>query len=566
MLTRAASIPVFLDFPKYYLLAGPGVPPAPALAPTLARYRLEVPSFQRGISWGETEVGELIETRSSTLGTVILANLPHRENPVLVDGLQRFATGTALLTALYPEVISPTPSDPAAAMHFRRLQADASHYYPVFESNSNALEHHPRNAISSTYGRLLSEVTSLIKEELRSNTVDFAGNIERLFLERQVSVDLYSGFVGPNDLTNTFIDINTQGIALSPIDLFRAHLVDQAIRLSWPVGDIQDTENQFTDTFENRSPAAHLRSLGKRFNALVGEAADVDIVFPNWDKLAKPEVDAFFDFIAGSIDAAYSPGNGYLRELLESGPQTFSAVVLFYLLRASEGAGNPDFLPGGGLVTKADLHLILRATYRRLLDGTIFRVEAAIDGMLRRPARVTASSLAEAINPSSVAGNLAGPPDAGWLEQALRRADPKRARRIFNACLLPSRTSPNAPFDPQVYGRGATAWNVDHLIPQVYVSPAQTGGREALLLPNLAPLPSSVNKSIRNLQCSIKLGSSGAYRASVGDHPYVKWLVDSLPTRSPSRLDQQEYLVPNASPDIGDQRIEALRSLLLPKL
>ena len=566
MLTRAASIPVYLDFPKYYLISGLGVSPPPTLAATLARNRLEVPSFQRGISWGETEVGDLIETKSSTLGTVILASLPLRENPILVDGLQRFATGTALLTALYPVVISPTPSNAAAAAHFRRLQADSSHYSPVFEANSNALAHHPRNAISSTYGRLLSEVNDLIEEGLRTDAPAFAANIERLFLERQVSLDLYSGFANFNDLTSTFIDINTQGIALSPVDLLRAQLVDQALRLDWPFGDVQDTENQFTDTFEGRGPAAHLRTLGKRINALVGNSETVTLAFPTWATLAKPEVDGFFDFVSGFIDAASVTGNGYLRELLESGPQAFSAVVLFYLLRDNEGDDKPDFLPDGRLATKADLHLILRAVYRRLIDGTIFRIEAAIDAMLRRPTGITATSLAEAINPVNVAGSLAESPDPAWLEQALRRADPKRSRRIFNACLLPSRSSPGAQFDPQIYGRGANAWNIDHLIPQVAIKPAQIGGGEALLLPNLAPLHASVNKAIRNLQCSIKLGPNGPYQGYVADHPFIKWLVNSYSARSPSKLDMQEFLVSNASPNLGDQRIRAIRDLLLTRL
>lgn len=87
-----------------------------------------------------------------------------------------------------------------------------------------------------------------------------------------------------------------------------------------------------------------------------------------------------------------------------------------------------------------------------------------------------------------------------------------------------------------------------------------------MLLANLAPLPASINKPIKNLQCSIKLGPKGPYHGLEADHPYIKWLVGSYPARGGSRLDRQELLVTNATPAIGDQRIRAIRDLLLPRL
>ena len=565
-LNRATDIPAFLDFPKYYLLAGPGVPAAPSSATQLSRHTVEVPPFQRGIEWGASEVEELLATKSATLGTVILANLTGHPQPLLVDGLQRFAVGTALLSELYVEVLATPARNTIASAHFARLRAEAGSFQPVFQTNSDVLFRHPRRAISSSYGSLLQDIRDLVAKELAANQVDFAARVERLFLDRQIGIDQYSGFTAYSELTSTFIDINTQGLDLSPTDLLRAQLVEQGLRLGWSPADIQDMENDFTDTF-GRSSQAHLRTLGKHFNSAVEDSGIRLRILPKWSTLSKADVAEFLGFVDATLQSALSGNYPYLGELYACGPQAFAVVLIYYWLNQASGRGKPDFA-GGGHATTNDCHLLLRAVYRRLIDGTVFRIESAIDWLLSNASLPTTASLADQIVSGTTSGSLLGNPDRGWLEQSLRRADQKRGRRIFNACLLPIRSSIGAPFPALTYGRRASDWTIDHLIPQVKVAPARVGENEAYLLPNLAPLPSSVNKAIRALDCALKLGPTGPYPHYIAKHPYIEWLVTrQFPVVSPpSQLDDQSFLAPGSTPPIGDERVRTLADLLEDRL
>jgi hypothetical protein len=565
-LNRSTVIPAFLDFPKYYLLVGPGVPQAPSTATQLARHSVEVPPFQRGIEWGAPEVEQLLDTKSATLGTVILASVDGHPQPMLVDGLQRFAVGTALLAELYPEVLAQPPRNRIAAANFVRLQADAGNFQPVFQTNSDVLTRHPRRAISTSYAALLQDVRELVTRELNTNPAAFSARVVRLFLDRQIGIDQYSGFTAYSELTSTFIDINTQGLDLSPTDLLRAQLVEQGLRLNWRPAEIQDMENDFTDVF-GRSPQAHLRTLGKYLNSAIEEPALRLAILPNWQALTKADVAELLTFVDGTIQSAQSGAFPYLGESYACGPQAFSLVVIFYWLLSTRGRGKADFA-GGRIASANDCHQLLRATYRRVIDGTIFRIESAIDWLLANAANATAGLLADQIAQGTTSGSLASNPDRGWLEQSLRRADLKRSRRVFNACLLPVRSSVGGPFPALGYGRGARDWTIDHLIPQVNVAPARVGENEAYLLTNLAPLPSSVNKAARNADCRLKLGPGGSYTHYADKHPYIDWLVNRQysAVRPVSQLDDQSLLAPGAVPSIGDDRVRMIADLLEDRL
>jgi len=106
------------------------------------------------------------------------------------------------------------------------------------------------------------------------------------------------------------------------------------------------------------------------------------------------------------------------------------------------------------------------------------------------------------------------------------------------------------------------------LIPQANIAPSRAGEMEAALLTNLAPLPSSVNKSIRALDCGVKLGPTGPYVHYRDRHPYIEWLVSvHYPSVSPPNiLDDQTNLVPGSSPPIGDARIRVLADILEDRL
>ncbi len=57
--------------------------------------QLKIPTFQRKLEWTSENLGQLIDTGSSLLGTVVMAKIG-TDVTLLVDGLQRFVTGTVL--------------------------------------------------------------------------------------------------------------------------------------------------------------------------------------------------------------------------------------------------------------------------------------------------------------------------------------------------------------------------------------------------------------------------------------------------------------------------------------
>ena len=85
---------------------------------------------------------------------------------------------------------------------------------------------------------------------------------------------------------------------------------------------------------------------------------------------------------------------------------------------------------------------------------------------------------------------------------------------------------------------------------------------------NLAPLPASVNKSVRDLDCSIKLGPTGPYIHYTSRHPYVDWLSTThfQAVSGAPGLDDQSQLAPGSSTQIGDSRIRTLADLVQDRL
>jgi hypothetical protein len=57
---------------------------------------LQVPTFQRGISWGPEEVLQFLRSESVLFGNVVIGMFQGGTG-ILVDGLQRFAIGTLLV-------------------------------------------------------------------------------------------------------------------------------------------------------------------------------------------------------------------------------------------------------------------------------------------------------------------------------------------------------------------------------------------------------------------------------------------------------------------------------------
>jgi hypothetical protein len=569
---RAGATPPYLSFALNYVIATPQLPLAVS---QLKQQQIQIPLFQRGIVWRLENVDELLDSPSALFGTVIFADF--KDEPfVLVDGLQRFATVTALLYCLYPEVLSPTPSNNTASVYFARLKTMAGSYYPIFNHNADTLRNHSRQAIRDSYRILENDLKGYVRDELNSHPNEFAIRVERMLIEKQIAIDPYFNFQRKSELTNTFINMNSQGIDLNPVDLLRAKIVEQTISLGWNPADTETMENDFTDIFEDDFARNTLKALGTLLDEAVEDPNTCSNVFPDWARLNMEQVDELLSFIESAVQTVRQVPSisNYLVEIFECGGFPFAITLLhFYRLHLqdfSQGtfsqANLPDF--AGGSVNVTNLcHLILRACYRRLIDGTINRI-GVIGNNILKGQYSDVNDIANDINPPA-SGSLSGSPDNDWLQQRLRVADKKRSARIFNACRLPPRSETGAYFKPFHYGRRQSDWNIDHLIPEVAILPATQGEYEAERLPNLAPLPANINKSTRNNPCSIKLGPLGPYsRIQTNTHLYIDWLVNShYPCYSQGRqLDDQRLLVANSQPPIGDERIEQLVSILSMRL
>jgi len=570
-----------VQFGLDYVLETPkGIPSAVSSLFPSAPKRLRIPSYQRGIEWRDSEVSELLDSNSALFGTVILAKFEDPNRFELVDGLQRFGTVTAILHSLYPKVLSPTPSNVGAAQfsEFRSIQAKASWYYPLIEHNHQTLLTHPRQAIRSGYEELYRDVDEkIVANGLSSNPPTFARKVQTMLLVKQISLDPYTGFKNNLELAHTFINMNATGVELVEIDLLRAKIVDQAISLQWPSPAIETTENEFTMTFEGRvqakqqaasSVVVYERQL-KVLGTVINDAFDNDLqsnIFSNWNSLNQQDIIEFLQFVDNTAVSATSSHFPYVREITECGGYPFSTLILYYYL--SRKAAKPDFAYPNGALTVNDCHLLLRAVYRRLIDGTIGRTgyipNKIIEGTL-----TSVSHVANEINPSA-AGKLNAPPNKDWLYHKLRQSELSRAPRIFNAMLLPDRTRIAGTFLPLSFGR--TGWQIDHLIPKASIEDDLPGGDDRDSLCNLAPLPANANIQMKHQLCSVKLSPTGVYSAVAknmqGGHPFIAWLTSTHCAKYSldGKLDDQASLERNASPGIGDERVKQITDVLLDKL
>ncbi|TCJ80607.1 UNVERIFIED_ORG: uncharacterized protein DUF262 [Bacillus cereus] len=260
---RTAQEPLYLDYIVKRAIV-PNYSTTSASILELAIYDwIDIPNFQRGISWDTDNVHDFLQAESEVLGNVILGKFPRSSSKfpkldsdvneyfILVDGLQRFTVGTAILDILYDLVLNPVnPKFPTHAPNFARLTALINPGIQVVKHNDLELQNHPRKAISEQYKRLKRSLNEYIVEKLSSvNASAFADQIKICFLHKQIMIDEYSGFRSLSALMNTFLGINTIRVDLGPIDLVRAYIIDKGIE--WSTIDIENIENNITSTFTN---------------------------------------------------------------------------------------------------------------------------------------------------------------------------------------------------------------------------------------------------------------------------------------------------------------------------
>jgi len=293
-------------------------------------------------------------------------------------------------------------------------------------------------------------------------------------------------------------------------------------------------------------------------------------IFPSWPGvLDKDEVDRLLQFVADMKEAYTNP---YLSEIRSCGTNPFAIVLAFYYFKLVNDHQSPPFLTGANEnEDDPQLHQLLIACYRALLDGRIGRTRDFAERCLKGTYE-TLGDVAEEMSQAFLEISIKARVDQGWLRGALIQADKNRAKRIFNAMLLPQKsTGFGGHFSPFTYGPKSINYQVDHLIPDSMRQLNAPGYSESDGIRNFAPLPTNQNREAKATSCSSKLQANGIYDVLISGagniHPYWVWLVKHhYPRYQPAQLDNQGLLEVNANPPIGDARLDKISSELLTRL
>jgi hypothetical protein len=548
---------------------------------------IDIPSYQRGLVWDDELFEELLDSTSVFIGNAILGSFPVPANhpdfsglpatvtnyEILIDGLQRFSIGTALLTLLYPQVLAPQPLRPGDAPYFAALAAKAASAVPVFQHNDQELEKHRRDVVRDSYQAFKRMLGFWIENELKrqGGSQKLATRLNHLLLLRQIAPDTYFGFGSPYDVTKTFIGLNTIRAPLDIVDWLRSIIIDRGADATsggnWPSPDVERIDNRFTEVFTRQEgqPETELRPFVAITKTSLEDTVKAPHVFPNWNNNIQPtDVENFLDFVEAMFDHNSNP---YLREVRACGAIPFAACIAYYYRLLTQTGNRPTFLTNGNN-EDAELLDFLRANYRVLFDSQIGRTRSFAEKLLVDPA-YTLSQAADDISVQFIGVPLGNPVNRDWLVAALKQSDKKRAPRIFNACILPTKGAPAGGFTPQLYGKKTSNYQIDHLIPESALQSNRPGEPEGHLLGNFAPIRRSANNRQTNVQCSVKLAAGGSFESEINNdpthHPFIDWLVQHQRAQQ-SFLDRQDLLQPNSTPPIGEERIAWIADRLLGRL
>lgn len=531
---RTGPTPQYADYLTKYALIPKGttLPSGSSLFSVHHLKWIDVPTFQRGISWGEDTFEQFLGSESVLLGNVVMGLFspltpalkrcfPATSLPTsylqLIDGLQRFAAGTALLAVLDREVLGSGCAQPHLRSHFAAIERVLHSDRDLYLHNDSFLRRYPRTAVRNGYLKLRSEIENLVSKELHTAPGLFGSKVVTLLLDRQIAIDEYHSFASVVELMQTFIGINTVRVELSPVDLLRAHVVDHAEQAGWAASDIEAFENDYVDLF--MSKGINPRSSLLPFVAIVLAAIEKGEGFkflPSWGAgLKMSEVNEFLEFVESTKDS----DNLYVAEVGNCGAIPFACLLGFYYQDFLKTGNTPSFFVPGGSAEDADLHPFLCGVYRSVVTGAVGKTRdtanSAFDG-----AFATLFAAGEDLSISHTSTSLLSALPVAWFKPRLELANQNRAKRIFNAMLLPpaphSGGAWGAPFAPLTFGRKAVDYNVDHLIPRSMKLENSKGEREVNSMRNFSPLPGNINRRTRANPCSAKLGGSGCYATLAG--------------------------------------------------
>jgi hypothetical protein len=557
---------------------------------------VEIPRFQRGVSWRSQQIQDFLESTSVVYGNVTLANFTRVAGQfpqlppeiqyyyTLVDGLQRFAVGTAILSLLHPKMFVEPP--PHAAAHlFRPMRVALVNASLVYLHNDRELSNHPRLAIRSQYAAMKEELGNYLDEELASTRAEnLATVIKRAFLVKQVAIDEYLHFGNALELMNTFLGMNTIRMELGPLDLLRSVIVQQGEHSSWSPSDVEEIENRFTEVFTEDEahdrPDSELLPFARIvYETIVGSSparGSPTTVFRSWSRLTKDEVNGFLDYVNGV--AMWRRGNPYFDEIRTCGSNPFAILLSYYYRDYQTAPPRPGTSVADWMATRVNapsLHKLLIGCYRYLFSGAVGRTREYAERLLRDPPH-DLDAVADEMSRDVLHVGVQDNPDPAWLSAFLNRCDKLYAKRVFTAYLLPPRGHPwGGVFERPVFGRQTDELNVDHLIPISRFNHRLVPA-EIETIRNFAPLPSQNNRRAAATDCSNKLGPGGMYENWISafpsgvansHHPYGAWIVSESRTRGWSaELDQHALLEPAKHPGVGDSRIEYLRDHLLSRV
>lgn len=547
---------------------------------------VHIPTYQRGISWVVDNVQEFLQSDSVLLGNVILAQFSRQpgnatvrhlspnvnQYHVLVDGLQRLAVGTSLLALLHPLVLAQNATLQHEAPLFSGLSALVLSRSPAYLHNDNEFLNHPRKAIKDQYLALRNSLVRWIEDYRSSNRMaELARLVTQTMTVKQVAIDVYFNFSGPIELMNTFLGLNTVRVDLGPVDLLRSYIVEKAQSDGWPAAEIEEMENDFTELFVNDDrPDKELLAFVKVVLDAIRSNTNANRVFPSWSStLLRSEVDNFLDFVNAFKS---SSGDPYFDEIRSCGSVPFAIVMCFYYNRHLSAANPlPSFLQGG-VNEHAALHRFLLSCYRALIDGSIGRV-GDLMGKCLVNGYTDIALVADEMSQNTLRLPISSSVDRSWLLASIAKGDRNRAKRVFNAMLLPLRANGfGGSFQPLRFGRGANDYHIDHLIPEVRLIENHPGHGEGNTIRNFSPLPGNQNRVAKATSCSSKLqGPNSVYGTLVlgaaNTHPYVDWIYTTHAAAQNSvDLDNQGLLEPNRVPPIGDVRMNFIADLLVARL
>jgi len=582
---RTGDCPIYLNYVTRQAL----IPRSRELNPELFQltrfgfHWIDVPSFQRGMVWSEELLEELLASRSVFLGNAILgsfpvdrtnsafANMPVSDGKyeVLIDGLQRFSIGTAILSILFPLVLIDIPERADDAGYFEPLKLQAATWGPVFLHNDYELKNHPRRAVADSYQNFHNMLKTWIVGRFdRGEARDLADKTVRLFLQRQIAPDIYHGFSTVYEIASTFIGLNTIRAQLNIVDWLRSVIIDEGGQSGWTTEVIESLENRFSETFNRENgdgPKAELIPLASILKEILTEGSleQKKRVFPSWGStFLVSDVEKLLEFINQVWE---HDENAYAREVRLCGAIPFAALILYFYRRLLSESYEASFLKGGDLDDSSLLDL-LRGYYRVVFEGSVARTREYAKSLILLDE--TLQNFANRLSKNFVNKLASEPVDRDWLVAMLKAADNKRARQIFNACLLPEHGTSSA-FNPHRYGASAKNYQIDHMIPASVLELHQPGGTEGNLLMNFAPIRKTTNVRQLNISCNHKLAEGGVYQMEcityADAHPYLRWLVETQGNEG-NRLDIQELLQTAALNNLAAPRIEWIANRLANRL